>query len=98
MRYYSYAVYKDSFGVNYFSRGSSEEMIYAFSTYAVIFRKLKKIQEDRATGVIVVYLFTTQQGLSRLLKILFENALMLPKYNTSFCFLIEERKRQQFQM
>ena len=52
LRYYSYTVDTDSCGVDCFSRKWSEENVYAFSPYAVISRKLKKIQEDRATGVI----------------------------------------------
>ena len=59
MRYYSYTVDTDSCGVGCFSRKWSEENVYAFSPYAVIYRKLKKTQEDRATGVIIVPLFIT---------------------------------------
>ena len=34
--------------------------MYVFPPYAIISRMLKKIEEDKATGVILVPLFTTQ--------------------------------------
>ena len=60
-RYYSYhTVDTDSCGVDCFFINCSEEIIYAFPPYAIISRMLKKIEEDKATGAILVPLFTTQ--------------------------------------
>ena len=82
-RYYSYTVDTDSCGVDSFTKNWAKEIIYAFPPFAIISRMLKKIEKDEATGVTIVPHFTTQPWFSRLLRILIEDPLLLPKINMS---------------
>ena len=47
---------------------------------------LKKTEKDEATGVIIIPHFTTQPWFSRILRILIEGPLLLPKINMSLYF------------
>lgn len=87
-RYYSYAAGIYSCGVNCSSRNWSEEIICVFPPYPVISRMLKKIEEHRTTVVNIISLFSTQPWFSRLLTILIENLLILPKTNTINLFFL----------
>ena len=55
-------------------------------------RCCKKKEEDRATGVNIVPQFTAQPTLSRRIRIVTENPLILPKTNTSLYFLYRRKK------
>ena len=91
-RYYSYAVGIYSCGVNCSSRNWSEEIICVFPPYPVISRMLKKIEEHRTTVVNIISLFITQPWFSRLLTILIENLLILPKTNTINLFFLQKNR------
>ena len=74
----------DSCGIDCFTKNWAKEIIYAFPPFAIISRMLKEIEKDEATGVIIVPHFTTQPWFSRLLKILIEDPLLLPKSFSAF--------------
>ena len=85
-RYSLYTVDTDSCGVDCFTKNWAKEIIYAFPPFAIIYRMLKTIEKDEATGAIIVPQFTTQPWLARLLRILIEDPHLLPKTNMSLHF------------
>ena len=81
--YYSYNLEPEAIGIDAFSYCWSNEMFYAFWPFAIISKVLSKIEEQMTTGVLIVPLFTTQSWFTRILRLLIQEPLLLPKSNTS---------------
>ena len=58
----------------------------SFSIIWIISRMLQKLEEGRATGLIILPLFTIQSQFSRLSRGFIENPLIMPKTNISLYF------------
>ena len=85
-RYYSYNLEPETIGIDAFSYSWSNETFYAFPPFAIISKILTKIEAEMATGVLIFPLFRTQSWLTRRLRLLIHEPLLLPKSNTSLYF------------
>ena len=63
----------DAFSINW------KENFYAFPPFALINRVLQKVEQDQSQGIIIVPLWTTQVWFPRLLHMLIDYPITLPK-------------------
>ena len=56
-----------------------KENFYAFPPFALISRVLQKVEQDQSQGIIIVQLWATQVWLPRLLHMLIDYQITLPK-------------------
>ena len=85
-RYYSYNLEPAAIGIDVCSYCWSNEIFYSFPPFAIISKFLSKIEEEMATGVLIVSLLTTQSWFTQLLRLLIHEPLLLPKSSTSLYF------------
>jgi len=63
----------DAFSINW------KENFYAFPPFAMINRVLQRVEQDQSQGIIIVPLWTTQVWFPRLLHMLIDYPITLPK-------------------
>ena len=70
-----YCSYVDAFTLNWQSLGN----IFVFPPFSLLGRCLQKIREERAVGIVVAPLWTTQPWFSRLMELLVETPVIIYK-------------------
>ena len=78
-RYVSFIPDDKACAVNAFSISWSNEINYLFPPFSVLGRCLQKIVEDRAEGIVVCPIFTTQTFFPQLLHLISGQCYILPK-------------------
>jgi hypothetical protein len=68
------AKFTDAFCVNW-----EPYFFYGFPPFSLIAQCLKKIEEDKATGVLIVPYWTTQAWFTILMNLLIDNPVVLPQ-------------------
>ena len=85
-RFYSSTLDPEACGHDAFSFSWQQEHFYTFSPFSCIPQVINKIELESGTGILVVPLFTGQHWLTRLLRILTSEPLLLPKSHTCSYF------------
>lgn len=91
-RYFTYTVDSDALGVDAFSQKWLGEHFYAFPPFSVIPKTLQKIEEEGATGLLVVPLFTTQAWFTKLLRLLVAQPVIIGSCNNCLYFPFRTKK------
>ena len=73
-------------GADAFSFDWSQDIIYAFPTFNLIPCVLRKIENEKIEGILIVPIFVNQSWFTILLTILTEEPLWLPSSNSSLTF------------
>ena len=81
--YVSYKPDPGAVAVEAFTVQWSQYVFYAFPPFSVITRTLQKIQQDQATGLLVVPFWPTQTRWPPLTRMLIQAPLVLPKRKTT---------------
>lgn len=69
----------EAFHTNAFTLSWTEGLHYAFPPFSIIGRVLKKIQEDKATFLVILQLLPIQTWFPRALQLLVEEPVVLPQ-------------------
>lgn len=75
-RYISWFNDPDSIAIDAFTVSWSDEFIYAFPPFSMILRTLRKIQDDKAKGIIIVPFWPTQPWFPLFKKLLIKDELV----------------------
>ena len=85
-QFVSWKPHPDALHVNAFSVDWSDIYFYAFPPFSVS-GCLQKVLRDRADGILVVPLWTTQTWYAEMMKLLTDYLLMLPRYEKHTYFM-----------
>ena len=86
VKYISYYPDPDATGVDAFATSWSDLQFYAFPLFAIISKVISKIENEKAEGILVVPIFTTQIWFPRVMRLLIDYPLLLPDSNKSLFF------------
>ena len=84
--YVSYRADPEAFAINAFHMSWKPYLFYAFPPFSLITRVLQKIQEEKATGLLLVPKWPTQPWWPKLMQMLIQPPVQLPK-NSDTLFL-----------
>lgn len=79
--YASYLPDAKAFAINAFSLNWGKFYCYIFPPFSVLNQVLKKLEDDKAEGLVIAPLFTTQPWFPRLLQMVVDHPVILPKSN-----------------
>lgn len=79
-RFVSWKPDPEAFHTNAFTLSWTEGLHYAYPPFSIIGRVLKKIQEDKATLLVILPLWPTQPWFPRALQLLVEEPVLLPPH------------------
>ena len=91
-KYISYYPDPDANGVNAFAISWSDLQFHAFQPFAIISKVISKIENEKAEGIMVVPIFTTQVWFPRVMRLLIDYPLLLPDSNKSLFFPYRMKK------
>lgn len=77
--YVSYRADPEAFAINAFHMSWQHYLFYAFPPFSLITRVLQKIQEEKATGLLLVPKWPTQPWWPKLMQMLIQPPVQLPK-------------------
>jgi len=93
--YVSWKPDPQAFCTNAFSIDWNPLNFYAFPPFSVISQTVRKVADNRAEGIIIVPLWTTQPWFPVLMKMLVMNPILLPKRSLYLPFSKEEHPLQK---
>ena len=73
-------------GVDAFATSWSDLQFYAFPPFGIISKVISKIENEKAEGILVVPIFTTQIWFPRVMRLLIDYPLLLPDSNKFLFF------------
>ena len=88
-KYILYYPDADAEGYDAFAISWSDLQFYAFPSFAIISKVISKIENEKAEGIMVVPIFTTQIWFPRVMRQLIDYSLLLPDSNKSLFFYTE---------
>ena len=78
---FAYRADPEAFAINAFHMSWQPYLFYAFPPFSLITRVLQKIQEEKATGLVLVLKSPTQPWWPKLMQMLIQLPVQLPKNN-----------------